>query len=67
MHMIQYMNTLEGLQWFQVDMGYNTTTREEISQRKIRGMISLQFYQSLEIIDLEFVVYSSTLDMEAGS
>ena len=61
------IRSLEGLQWFQVDMGYNTTTREEISQRKIRGMISLQFYQSLEIIDLEFVVYSSAMDMEAGS
>jgi hypothetical protein len=46
-------------------MGYNTTTRDEIAQRKIRGMISLQFTQALEIIDLEFVVYSSALDMEA--
>jgi hypothetical protein len=44
-------------------MGYNTTTRDEISQRKIRGMISLQFTQALEIIDLEFVVYASSLEL----
>ena len=56
-----------GLQWYQVNMGLDTTTRAEISQRKIRGMISLQFVQALEIVDLEFVVYSSALDMEAES
>ena len=54
-----------GLQWYQVDMGLNTTTRAEISERKIRGMVSLQFVQALEIIDLEFVVVASSLDMEA--
>ena len=59
------IKSLGGLQWFQVDMGENTTTRTEIANRKIRGMISLQFTQALEIIDLEFVVYSSALDMEA--
>lgn len=58
------IKALGGLQWYQVDMGYNTTTRDEISQRKIRGMISLQFTQSLEIIDLEFTVYASSLNME---
>ena len=57
------IKSLGGLQWYQVDMGYNTTTREEISQRKIRGMISLQFTQALEIIDLEFVVYASSLEL----
>ena len=54
-----------GLQWYQVDMGLNTTTRAEISERKIRGMVSLQMTQALEIIDLEFVVVASSLDMEA--
>lgn len=56
-----------GLQWYQVDMGYNTTTRAEIAQRKIRGQVSLQFTQALEIIDLEFVVYASEQDMESNS
>lgn len=57
------IKSLGGLQWYQVDMGYNTTTRDEISSRKIRGMISLQFTQALEIIDLEFVVYASSLEL----
>ena len=57
------IKALGGLQWYQVDMGYNTTTRDEISQRKIRGMISLQFTPDLEIIDLEFIVMASSLDL----
>lgn len=58
------IKSLNGLQWYQVDMGYNTTSRDEIAQRKIRGRVSLQFTQALEIIDLEFVVNSSALVME---
>ena len=57
------IKSLGGLQWYQVDMGYNTTTREQISQRKIRGMISLQFTPDLEIIDLEFIVLASSLEL----
>ena len=57
------IKSLGGLQWYQVQMGYNTTTREEISQRKIRGMISLQFTPDLEIIDLEFIVMASSLEL----
>lgn len=61
---LEPIKALGGLQWYQADMGYNTTERDEIANRKIRGMISLQFTQSLEIIDLEFVVYASSLNME---
>ena len=57
------IKSLGGLQWFQVDMGYQTTTRDEIAQRKIRGMISLQFTPDLEIIDLEFVIMASSLEL----
>lgn len=64
-YILEPIKATGGLQWYQVDMGYNTTTRDEIAQRKIRGMVSLQFTQALEIIDLEFVVYASSLDMEA--
>ena len=64
-YILEPIKATGGLQWYQVDMGRNTTTAEEISQRKIRGMVSLQFTQALEIIDLEFVVYASSLDMEA--
>ena len=58
------IKSLGGLQWYQVDMGYNTTTRDQLSQRKIRGMISLQFTPDLEVIDLEFTVLASSLELE---
>lgn len=64
-YILEPIKAAGGLQWYQVDMGLNTTTRAEISERKIRGMVSLQFTQALEIIDLEFVVVASSLDMEA--
>ena len=64
-YILEPIKAAGGLSWFQVDMGLNTTSRAEISERKIRGMVSLQFVQALEVIDLEFVVVASSLDMEA--
>lgn len=62
-NILEPLRTEGGLVWYDVKMGEDTTTREEMSQRKIRGMVSLQFRQDLEIIDLEFVVYSSAINM----
>lgn len=56
-----------GLVWYNVEMGYQTTDRSEIADRKIRGMVSLQFQQDLEIVDLEFAVYPSSLDMTGNT
>ena len=64
-YILEPIKAAGGLSWFQVDMGLNTTTRAEISERKIRGMVSLQFTQALEVIELEFVVVASSLEMEA--
>ena len=61
---LEPIRALNGLQWYSVDMGYNTTTRDEIAQRKIKGVVSLQFTQALEIVTLDFVVNSSALVME---
>lgn len=52
-----------GLVWYSVKMGTDTTTPEKIAQRRINGIVSLQFRPDLEIIDLEYTVYSSALDM----
>lgn len=52
-----------GLVWYSVKMGTDTTTPEQIAQRRINGIVSLQFRPDLEIIDLEYTVYSSALDM----
>lgn len=55
-----------GLVWYQVRMGLDTTKPSEIANRKIRGMISLQFQQDLEIVDLEYTVYASSLELESS-
>ena len=62
-NILEPLRTEGGLVWYDVKMGEDTTTREEMSQRKIRGMVSLQFRQDLEIVYLEFVVISSAIDM----
>ena len=52
-----------GLIWYSVKMGLDTTPRELIAQRKIKGIVGLQFAPDLEIVDLEFVVYASSLEI----
>lgn len=54
-----------GLSWTRVDMGWNTTTREEIANRRVNGLVQLQFTQSLEILDLNFEILSSALVVDA--
>lgn len=44
---------------YAVAMGTDTTSAAEIANRKINGNISLRFYQSAEIFDLTYTVYSS--------
>lgn len=51
-----------GLQWFRVSMGGDTTTREELANRIVRGVIELQFTPDAEIFKLDYVVYSSAAD-----
>ena len=45
---------------YEVMMGEDTTTREEIANRMLKGKIKLIFYQSAEIFDLDYIVYSSS-------
>lgn len=51
-----------GLQWYRVSMGGDTTTREELANRIVRGIIELQFTPDAEIFKLDYVVYSSAAD-----
>ena len=48
-------------------MGLDTTSVEEIANRKINGLIELTFYQSVEIFDLTFVVYSSATTVDEAN
>jgi hypothetical protein len=45
---------------YTVAMGNDTTTPEEIANRTIKGNVSLRFYQSAEIFDLTYTVYSTS-------
>lgn len=49
---------------YAVAMGTDTTSAAEIANRKINGNISLRFYQSAEIFDLTYTVYSSATPLE---
>lgn len=52
---------------YRVSMGLDTTSVEEIANRKINGLIELTFYQSVEIFDLTFVVYSSATTVDEAN
>jgi len=54
-----------GLQWFRATMGAAITPAEEISQRKVRGRVELQFTPDAEVFVLEYVVYASSEDLSA--
>lgn len=49
---------------YSIAMGTDTTSPEEIANRTIRGKIALIFFQSAEIFDLEYTVYSSSTTLE---
>lgn len=51
---------------YSVAMGTETTTAEEMANRMIKGNVSVTFYQSAEIFDLSYTVYSSATTVEAA-
>jgi hypothetical protein len=56
--------SVNALASYDVKMGEDTTTREEISNRSINGVVSLIFFQSAEQFHLDFVIFSSSTTME---
>jgi hypothetical protein len=56
--------SINALASYDVAMGEDTTTRAEISDRRINGRVSVIFYQACEVFNLDFVVYSSSTTME---
>ena len=68
MYILEPFKAANALAEYSVKMGEDTTSKEEIANRTINGIISLRFYQSCEIFDLSFVVYSTatTLDAEGA-
>lgn len=59
MYILEPLKSVNALAKYTVAMGSDTTTAEEMANRMARGKITLVFYQSAEIFDLEFTVLSS--------
>lgn len=59
-YILEPLKSENALSDYEVMMGEDTTTREEIANRMLKGKIKLIFYQSAEVIDLDYVVYSSS-------
>ena len=58
--------SLGGIAAYNVKMGFDTTKAELIAQRKINGVIELQFVPDAEIYTVEFVVNSSANTVESS-
>lgn len=65
MYILEPYKSVNALAEYSVKMGEDTTSREEIANRTINGIINLRFYQSAEIFDLTFAVYSTATTLEA--
>lgn len=61
---LEPLRTANGISEYQVLMGSDTTSREEIANRQINGVVRVIFYQSAEIFDLTYTVYSSSTTIE---
>lgn len=58
--------SLGGLASYSAAMGYDTTKAELIAQRKINGVLELQFVPDAEIFTVDFVVNSSANTTESS-
>lgn len=54
--------SINAIRSYSVAMGYDTTTPEEMANRMVKGQVSLQFYQSAEIFDLTFTIFSTSAE-----
>ena len=64
---LEPLKTASALSSYRVSMGTDTTSPEEIANRKVNGLIELTFYQAAEIFDLTFVVYSSATTVDEAN
>ena len=63
-YILEPLKSANALSEYSVEMGTDTTSAAEIANRTINGVISLIFYQSAEIFNLSYVVYSSATTLE---
>lgn len=58
-YILEPLKAANALREYNVRMGTDTTSDEEIANRMIKGEIALIFYQSAEIFDLTYTIYST--------
>ena len=63
-YILEPLLAVNAISEYRVAMGEDTTSREEIANRTINGVVQLIFYQSAEIFDLTYVVYSSATTID---
>lgn len=61
---LEPIKSARGLQWYRATMGEALTTRKELSQRKVRGRVELQFTPDAEVFYIDYIVYASSLTEE---
>ena len=64
---LESMKTSNCLSEYRVLMGTETTSAAEIANRKVNGLIQLIFYQSAEIFDLTYTIYSSSTTIDEAT
>lgn len=63
-YILEPLKAVNALREYDVKMGTDTTSDEEIANRMVKGNISLIFYQSAEIFDLTYTIYSTATTLE---
>ena len=64
---LESMKTSNCLSEYRVLMGTETTSAAEIANRKVNGLIQLIFYQSAELFDLTYTIYSSSTTIDEAT
>lgn len=63
-YILEPLMSSNALKEYRVSMGTDTTSPEEIANRQINGRVSLIFWQSAEVFDLEYTVYSTSTTID---
>lgn len=63
-YILEPLLSVNALKEYRIAMGEDTTTPEEIANRQINGIVQLIFYQSAEVFDLTYIVYSTSTTID---
>lgn len=63
-YILEPLISVNALSEYRIAMGEDTTSPEERANRQVNGLVQLIFYQSAEIFDLTYTVYSSSTTID---